>query len=132
MARDSVRPFVVGLLLVYLLDIPVRWLVRRGLRRSLAILVVYIATIVIIIEFLALTLTPLVNEILRFIEDFPQLAESLNARLQELTEVYSRLQIPVAIREWIDSLIAGIGQGGEIGAGSTCRSSCRSSPGRAA
>ena len=26
MARDSVRPFIVGLLLVYLLDIPVRWL----------------------------------------------------------------------------------------------------------
>jgi predicted PurR-regulated permease PerM len=117
MARDSVRPFVVGLLLVYLLDIPVRWLVRRGLRRSLAILVVYIATIVIIIEFLALTLTPLVNEILRFIEDFPQLAESLNARLQDLTELYSRLQIPVAIRDWIDSLIAGIGQGGDVGAG---------------
>ena len=42
MARDAVRPFVVGLLLVYLLDPPVRWLVRRGLRRTLAILLVYV------------------------------------------------------------------------------------------
>ena len=118
MARDSVRPFVVGLLLVYLLDIPVRWLARRGLRRPLAILVVYVATILIFVEFMALTLTPLVNEILRFIDDFPKLAESLNARLQDLTELYSRLEIPVAIREWIDGLIAGVGQGGgEPGAG---------------
>ncbi len=112
MARDSVRPFVVGLLLVYLLDIPVRWLARRGLRRPFAILVVYVATLLIFIEFMALTLTPLANEILRFIDDFPKLAESLNARLQDLTELYSRLEIPVAIREWIDSVIAGVGQGG--------------------
>jgi predicted PurR-regulated permease PerM len=117
MARDSVRPFVVGLLLVYLLDIPVRWLVRRGLRRTVAIILVYIAALVIFVEFMALTLTPLVNEILRFIEEFPKLAESLNARLQDLTELYSRLEIPVAIREWIDGVIAGIGQGGEVGTG---------------
>ena len=117
MARDSVRPFVVGLLLVYLLDMPVRWLVRRGLRRTLAIILVYVATFLIVVEFLALTLTPLANEILRFIDDFPKLAESLNARLQDLTELYSRLEIPVAIREWIDGVIAGIGQGPEVGAG---------------
>ena len=117
MAQDSVRPFIVGLLFVYLLDIPIRWLVRHRVRRSLAIILVYIATFVIIVEFLALTLTPLVNEILRFIEDFPKLAESLNARLQDLTELYSRLEIPVAIRDWIDGVIAGIGKGGEVGAG---------------
>ena len=33
MSRDAIRPFVLGLLLVYLLDPPVRWLVRRGVRR---------------------------------------------------------------------------------------------------
>ena len=42
MARDSVRPFIVGLLFVYLLDPPVRWLVRRGIRRTFAILIVYV------------------------------------------------------------------------------------------
>ena len=68
MARDSVRPFVLGLLLVYLLDIPVRRFVRRGMRRSLAILLVYVVAIVAIVGFLALTLTPLINEIFRLIE----------------------------------------------------------------
>jgi len=117
MARDSIRPFILGLLFVYLLDPPVRWLVRRGLRRTLAILVVYVVGIVLFIEFLALTLTPLVNEIVRFVADFPKLAESLDLQLQRLGEFYARLQIPIAVREWIDGLIAGIGKGGGGNAG---------------
>jgi predicted PurR-regulated permease PerM len=117
MARDSIRPFILGLLFVYLLDPPVRWLARRGLRRTLAILVVYVVGIVLLIEFLALTLTPLVNELLRFIEDFPQLAAQLQEQLRRLGEFYQRLEIPVAIRDWIDGVIAGIGQGGGGGGG---------------
>jgi len=112
MARDSIRPFILGLLFVYLLDPPVRWLARRGLRRTVAILIVYVVGIVLLVEFLALTLTPLVNELLRFIEDFPQLAAQLEEQLRRLGEFYQRLEIPVAIRDWIDSVIAGIGQGG--------------------
>ena len=117
MARDSVRPFIVGLLFVYLLDPPVRWLVRRGVRRTFAILVVYVVGIVALVEFLALTLTPLVNEILRFIEEFPRLAADLDAQLQKLGQFYARLQIPVGIREWIDSVIAGSGRAGGGGVG---------------
>ena len=37
MARDSVRPFIIGLLLVYLLDGPVHRLSRAGIRRPFAI-----------------------------------------------------------------------------------------------
>src|SRR4051812_14812413 len=117
MARDSIRPFILGLLFVYLLDPPVRWLVRRGIRRTFAILLVYVVGIILFIEFLALTLTPLVNEIIRFIADFPKLAESLDLQLQRLGEFYARLQIPAAVREWIDNLISGIGQGGGGGGG---------------
>jgi predicted PurR-regulated permease PerM len=117
MARDSVRPFVVGLLFVYLLDPPVRWLARRGVRRSIAILIVYVVGILAFVEFLALTLTPLVNEILRFAADFPKLAADLDTQLQRLGEFYARLQIPVAIRDWIDGVIAGFGQGGTSGGG---------------
>ncbi len=117
MARDSVRPFIIGLLFVYLLDPPVRWLTRRGLRRSLSILVVYVVGIVVLVEFLALTLTPLVNEVVRFVADFPKLADNLDEQLKKLGEFYAHLQIPVAIREWIDNAIAGIGQGGGGGGG---------------
>jgi predicted PurR-regulated permease PerM len=116
MARDSIRPFILGLLFVYLLDPPVRWLVRRGLRRTLAILVVYVVGIVLIVEILALTLTPLVNEVMRLIQNFPQLAAQLDDQLKRLGELYQRLEIPVEFRQWIDSIIASIGQGGGGGA----------------
>ena len=117
MARDSIRPFILGLLFVYLLEPPVRWLVRRGVRRLYAIVLVYIIGIVLFVEFLALTLTPLVNEVVRFVQDFPKLAAQLDEQLKNLGEFYQRLQIPVALRDWIDGIVAGIGQGGS-GSGS--------------
>jgi predicted PurR-regulated permease PerM len=117
MARDSVRPFIIGLLFVYLLDPPVRWLTRRGVRRTFAILIVYVVGILAFVEFLNLTLTPLVNEIVRFVADFPKLAADLDSQLQRLGEFYARLQLPAAIRDWIDSAISGIGQGGGGGGG---------------
>lgn len=114
MARDSLRPFIVGLLLVYLLDPPVRWLVARGVRRTLAIGIVYIVTIAGIVLFLEVTLTPLINELLRFIDELPVLAAQLQAQIQRLSEIYARLEIPPAVREWVDNLIASI-QSGEGG-----------------
>ena len=117
MAADSVRPFIIGLLFVYLLDPPVRWLVRLRVPRLLAILIVYVVVIFAIIEFLALTLTPLLNEIVRFIEDLPTLVDDLDTQLQRLSEAYARLQIPDAVREWIDNALVALGEEGAIGAG---------------
>jgi predicted PurR-regulated permease PerM len=111
-AQDSVRPFIVGLLFVYLLDPPVRWLARHGLRRSLAILVVYVGAIVVFVEFLLITVAPLINEALRFIADLPTLAADLDRQLQRLSELYAKLQIPPVIRDWIDGIVARIGQPG--------------------
>jgi predicted PurR-regulated permease PerM len=112
LASDAVRPFVVGLLVVYLLDPPVRWLARRGVRRTIAILLVYVAAIVLFVEFISLTITPLVDELMRFLRDLPALVESLQTQIDRLSEVYARLQIPEAVRDWIDRAIASIGQGG--------------------
>ena len=71
MARDAVRPFIVGLLLVYLLDPPVRWLAGAACAGALAILLVYVVAILAILEFLNLTLTPLINEIVRLLRTCP-------------------------------------------------------------
>ncbi len=112
MARDAVRPFVVGLLFVYLLDPLVRRLAATGLRRSLAILVVYVGAIGALIAFLWVTVGPLIDELLRFIADFPALAEQLSVQLQKLYDLYSHLELPAALREWIHQIIVGIGSRG--------------------
>lgn len=116
MARDAVRPFVLGLLMVYLLEPPVRWLAGRGVRRSIAILIVYVIAIVLFVEFLNLTLTPLVNELVRLLQDLPGLATQLQAQIDRLSEFYARLAIPDAVREWIDGMLASLAQGGPGGA----------------
>jgi predicted PurR-regulated permease PerM len=124
MARDAVRPFIVGLLLVYLLDPPVRWLARHGVRRTVAILIVYVIAVVLIVEFLNITLAPLISEIVQFLQDLPALAAQLQAQLDRLSEIYARLALPDAVREWIDSMIASLGQGpgGDGSFDPTCRS----------
>jgi predicted PurR-regulated permease PerM len=114
MAADAVRPFIVGLLFVYLLDPPVRWLVRLKVPRSLAILIVYVVTIIAIIEFLSLTLTPLIDELVRFIKDLPTLVDDLDVQLRRLGEIYARLQIPDAVRDWIDAWLASLGEQGGL------------------
>ena len=115
MARDAVRPFVLGLLLVYLLDPPVRWLARRGIRRSVAIIVVYVVSVLVFLEFLNLTLTPLIDEVVRLLRDLPALAQQLQEQADRLSEIYDRLAIPDSIRQWIESMITSITQGGPSG-----------------
>ena len=115
MARDAVRPFVLGLLLVYLLDPPVRWLARRGIRRSVAIIVVYVVAVLVFLEFLNLTLTPLIDEVVRLLRDLPALAQRLQEQADRLSEIYDRLAIPDSVRQWIESMITSITQGGPGG-----------------
>ncbi len=115
MARDAVRPFIFGLLMVYLLDPPVRWLAARGIRRTFAILIVYVVALVLFIEFLNLTLRPLFEELVRLLEDLPGLAAQLQAQVERLSEFYTRLAIPQAVREWIDGMIASMTEGGAGG-----------------
>jgi predicted PurR-regulated permease PerM len=115
MARDAVRPFIFGLLLVYLLDPPVRWLARRGIRRTFAILIVYVVALVLFIEFLNLTLRPLFEELVRLLQDLPGLAAQLEVQVDRLSEFYARLAIPLVVRDWIDSMIQSITEGGAGG-----------------
>jgi predicted PurR-regulated permease PerM len=112
MTSDAVRPFVVGLLFVYLLDPPVRWLAARGVRRTFAILIVYVVAIVLVVELINLTITPLVDELVRLLQDLPGLISAFQEQVARLSEVYARLQIPDAVRDWIDGMLASVGEGG--------------------
>jgi len=112
MTSDAVRPFVVGLLFVYLLDPPVRWLAHRGVRRTFAILIVYVIAIFLVVELINITITPLIEEIVRFLQDLPSLAASLHEQIHRLSELYARLQLPSAVRDWIDGMLRSIGESG--------------------
>jgi hypothetical protein len=98
MARDAVRPFILGLLLVYLLDPPVRGLAAVGCAGASPIIVVYVIGFLLFLEFLNLTLTPLINEIVRLLQDLPGLATAApGAGRPPWLEIYDRLALPDAV-----------------------------------
>jgi predicted PurR-regulated permease PerM len=105
LGREALSPFVVGLLIVYLLDPPVERLARIGLPRWIAILSVYIATVFIVIEALSLTITPLIEQVNSFIEDLPVLAKSLDEQLRRLSEIYRGLNLSPDARRAIDQAL---------------------------
>jgi predicted PurR-regulated permease PerM len=106
LGRSALAPFILGLVLAYLLDLPVERMARLGLPRWLSVLLVYAVVAVVVVQALLLTLRPLVNELSTFIEEFP----SFIARVVDL---YAHLDLPPALRHaidtWLADLEAGVG-----------------------
>jgi predicted PurR-regulated permease PerM len=109
--REALGPFVVGLLLVYLLAPPVEFLARLRVPRSIAILLVYVAAVGLVIEGLNLMLQPLVDQFRQFTSDLPGLADRLRVQLEEVGAVYRGLELPPAIRQAIDEWLTKLAQG---------------------
>ena len=92
LGRHALTPFIVGALIVYLLDPAVGWLSRlqfgrRRIPRGLAVLIVYLVTVFIVIEALALLLGPLISQLLDYVRDFPALLASLETMLAQIGDV---------------------------------------------
>ena len=111
-ALDALTPFIVGLVLVYLLAPAVDRLDGRRigpfmLRRWLAILLLYALVLAVLIIGGAILLRPLVAQIGNFVEAFPRFVASLYA-------TYLSLNLPDALRAAIDRLLTSIlaGTGG--------------------
>jgi predicted PurR-regulated permease PerM len=111
LGREALGPFVVGLMLVYLLAPAVERLSRLGLPRWASILVVYGAVVLVVVEGLNLTLRPLVDQVRDVIDDFPSLIAQLQAQLERLGAVYRGLELPAPLREAIDEWLAGVASG---------------------
>ena len=116
LGREALTPFIVGLLLVYLLDPPVERLSRLHLGpirlpRWLAILVVYAIAIVLIVELLNITLQPLARQLADFVKNLPELLKSFDALARRISTSYEGLQLPPQVRDFLDRALADLGQG---------------------
>jgi predicted PurR-regulated permease PerM len=102
--RSALGPFVLGLVLAYLLDIPVERMSRIGLPRWLSLLVVYAIVIVVVVQAALLTVRPLADELATFIREFPSFTA-------QVTEMYAHLDLAPPVRHAIDSWLAELGSG---------------------
>ena len=109
MGREAISPFVIGLLLVYLLNPLVERVTRVGVPRWLSVLLVYVVVVFVVIEGLTLTLGPLVAQVSQFVTDLPALSTALNEQLDRLSEIYRGLALPPEIRDSIDAAFADLG-----------------------
>jgi len=115
LGADALPPFVVGLLLVYLLDPGVSWLARRGLPRWSGILILYGVVLAIIVAAVALLLQPLAHQLEAFIKALPGYSQRLQDLAQQLTQIYEQLNLPPALRDLIDRAVANlVANGGKL------------------
>src|SRR3954468_3198013 len=68
--RSALGPFVVGLVLAYLLDMPIERMARGGPPRWLSLLIVYAIVFASVVEALILAVRPLADELAAFIREF--------------------------------------------------------------
>src|SRR6188508_3440071 len=99
LGRSALTPFIVGALIVYLLDPAVGWVSRlrfgrRSIPRGLSVLIVYLITGFVIIEGLALLLGPLISQVIAYIKDFPALLATLDSTLAQIAAAYRALDLP--------------------------------------
>jgi len=104
LGRSALGPFVVGLVLAYLLDIPVERMARVGLPRWVSALIVYAVVVVVVIQALLIVLRPLGTELATFIRDFPSFTA-------QVANMYAHLDLPPALRNAVDTWLTDLGQG---------------------
>lgn len=102
--RSALGPFAVGLVLAYLLDMPVERMSRIGLPRWLSLLIVYAIVIVAVIQAAILTVRPLAAELSDFIREFPSFTAQVSV-------MYAHLDLAPPVRHAIDSWLAELGSG---------------------
>jgi predicted PurR-regulated permease PerM len=112
LGRGALGPFIVGALLVYVLDPAVAWLTRRRAPRWLAILLVYLVAIVVLVEGLSLLFGPLVRQLADFVDDLPSFLQQLQGRLSALAALYDQAQLPKILRDVVDDMIAALASAG--------------------
>ncbi len=109
--RDVLAPFVVGILIVYLLDPVVERLARievggRRFPRALLIVLVYLVATLLLLELVFLLVGPLIEQVRAFVKDVPGYVDDLNGRLTELLGWWNRLDLPADVKAAVDKALA--------------------------
>jgi predicted PurR-regulated permease PerM len=112
---DVLTPFVLGLLLVYLLApavdrLSVVHLGRRTIARWAAILLLYLAIVIVVALGALLVIRPMSDQLQRFGDELP-------AQLENLRSWYAGLDLPLWLRTSVDHVLASgdAGSGPDLG-----------------
>ena len=95
-------PFLIALVVAFLLQGPVSWMERRRMPRLLAVFVVFLAFIGVLLA-LAFILMPLIwNQLVGLVQEAPRMFASGQKLLDDLQARYPNLVTPDQMQNWID------------------------------
>ncbi|MBP2625527.1 MAG: hypothetical protein H6Q68_238 [Firmicutes bacterium] len=105
LVRNALYPFIIGLLLAYMLNPIVCYLERKGLKRLWAIIILYLFLFGIVIIGGSKLLTLLISDLEYFAQDLPQIVARINEVLIFIQSQYQNSSLPYSLRLAIDEAL---------------------------
>ena len=95
---------IIALFVAVSLDPAVRWLTRRGMRRSLAVTIILVSFVVLLGLFIWSTVPPIVNQSGKLIGDLPGYLKKLTDESRTIREVTDRYHLTQRLDSLVSSL----------------------------
>lgn len=105
LVRSGLYPFIIGLLIAYMLNPIVCYLEGKGLKRLWSIIILYLILFGIVIIGGSKLLTLLIRDLESFAQDLPQLVERINDILILAQSQYQNSSLPYSFRLAIDDAL---------------------------
>jgi predicted PurR-regulated permease PerM len=102
--RDILLRVVVAVFLAVSLDPAVRWLTGRGMRRGLAVTIIFTVFLGLLVAFLMSVIPPLVNQFGQLVRHFPEFLASLQEKSARFRELDSRFHLSTRLEGILDQL----------------------------
>jgi len=103
--RSALYPFIIGLLLAYMLNPIVCYLEGRGLQRLYSIIILYLVLFGIVIVGGSELLTLLIRDLEKFAQDLPRIVARINEILIFIQSQYQNSSLPYSLRLAIDEAL---------------------------
>jgi len=102
--RDILLRVLVSLFLAVSLDPAVRWLTNRGMRRGLAVGIIFTAFLALLAGFLMSVIPPLVNQFGQLVRHFPEYVATLQAKSAHFRDLNDRYHLGTRLEGVIEQL----------------------------
>lgn len=103
--RNALYPFIIGLLLAYMLNPIVCYIEKKGIKRLWAIIVLYVCLFAIVIVGGSKTVTILIRELESFGQDLPMILDHIDKLLLLIQSQYQNSELPYSLRLAIDEAL---------------------------
>ena len=113
LVRNGLYPFIIALLLAYLLNPPVCYLEKKGLSRGLAITLVYVVLFTILILGGARLIPVFVRDLESFAKELPQILNKVEELFYLIQNHYHNSVLPYSMRIAIDDAVLSMQQTGQ-------------------